>query len=178
MLFFVLISLYIPWDTSHWTVPNGIYANGDTPRKNDRVCAHRTLPFGTKIYFINFKNMKRSHCIVKDRGPYGACIQNKGSKDRRCSLGYRYIVDTTSLTGNHYRAEFDATPRVHKDLRTKGITRVLAVIDDGCTEKSVAFRPKKRCKKLSANNWRVEDRIIKAIAAGKVRPTGHSLGKW
>lgn len=177
MLFFVLISLYIPWDTSHWTVPNGIYANGQMPRKNDRVCAHRTLPFGTKVYFINFKNMKRSHCIIKDRGPYGACIPSPGAKDRRCPSGERYIVDTTSLTGKHYRAEFDATPRVHKDLRSTGITRLLAVIDDGCTKKGLAFKSKKRCKKLSANNWRVEDRVIEAIAAGKIRSTGRLIGK-
>lgn len=127
MLFTIMLSLYIPWDTTNFTVPNGIYANGETPRENDLVCAHRTLKFGTRVTFTN--GQRSVTAVIKDRGPYGVV----GGKQNK-QLGYRqirrdYYIDTTTLYGPHYRADFDCTPAVHRALGTSGLTRVGVFVD-------------------------------------------------
>ncbi len=46
-------------------------ADGSRYDKNAFTCAHRTLPFGTKIRVVNKKNGKETVVKVTDRGPYG-----------------------------------------------------------------------------------------------------------
>lgn len=45
-------------------------ANGERFNQNDYTCAHRTLPFNTKIRVINKDNGKAIVVRVNDRGPY------------------------------------------------------------------------------------------------------------
>lgn len=46
-------------------------SNGTAYDKNALTCAHRTLPFGTKIRVVNKKNGKETIVKVTDRGPFG-----------------------------------------------------------------------------------------------------------
>lgn len=46
-------------------------ASGETFNKNAMVCAHRTLPFGTRVRVTNKKNGKSVVVRVIDRGPFG-----------------------------------------------------------------------------------------------------------
>ncbi|MFM2047655.1 MAG: hypothetical protein RI955_201 [Bacteroidota bacterium] len=46
-------------------------ASGKILYSDSLVCAHRTLPFGTKIKVINLKNGKSVIVKVIDRGPFG-----------------------------------------------------------------------------------------------------------
>ena len=45
-------------------------ASGERYDKNGLFCAHKTLPFGTKIRVLNKKNGKEVIVTVKDRGPF------------------------------------------------------------------------------------------------------------
>jgi rare lipoprotein A len=45
-------------------------ANGETYDQNAFTCAHKTLPFGTKLRITNTKNNKSVVLRVNDRGPY------------------------------------------------------------------------------------------------------------
>lgn len=45
-------------------------ASGDRHSMHDYVCAHRTLPFGTRIRVRNPKNDKTLTVTVNDRGPF------------------------------------------------------------------------------------------------------------
>lgn len=45
-------------------------ANGERFRQSEMTCAHRTLPFGTKLRVTNLKNNKTVVVRVNDRGPY------------------------------------------------------------------------------------------------------------
>ena len=45
-------------------------ASGERYDKNGLFCAHKTLPFGTKLRVLNKKNGKEVIVIVKDRGPF------------------------------------------------------------------------------------------------------------
>lgn len=45
-------------------------ANGDPFDMYDMTCAHKTLPFGTKLRVTNINNGKSVEVIVTDRGPY------------------------------------------------------------------------------------------------------------
>lgn len=38
------------------------------------TCAHRTLPFGTRLRITNLANGKQAFCTVEDRGPYTGAI--------------------------------------------------------------------------------------------------------
>ena len=43
-------------------------ASGERYDKNELFCAHKKLPFGTKIRVVNKKNGKEVIVVVKDRG--------------------------------------------------------------------------------------------------------------
>ncbi len=45
-------------------------SNGERYNKNDLTCAHRTLPFGTKLRVTNMRNGKQVIVRVTDRGPF------------------------------------------------------------------------------------------------------------
>ena len=45
-------------------------ASGEIFDLNDMTCAHRTLPFGTKLEVTNPSNGQTVNVIVNDRGPY------------------------------------------------------------------------------------------------------------
>ena len=45
-------------------------ASGEIYNKWDYTCAHKTLPFGTKLRVINLENKKSVVVRVNDRGPY------------------------------------------------------------------------------------------------------------
>ena len=45
-------------------------ASGQIYDKNKMTCAHKTLPFGTKLKVTNLSNNKTITVIVNDRGPF------------------------------------------------------------------------------------------------------------
>ncbi len=45
-------------------------ASGTTYDMNKLTCAHKTLPFGTKLLVFNPQNGKKVEVVVTDRGPY------------------------------------------------------------------------------------------------------------
>ncbi|MBR1667475.1 MAG: septal ring lytic transglycosylase RlpA family protein [Bacteroidaceae bacterium] len=47
-------------------------ANGTRYDKNELFCAHKKLPFGTKIRVVNKKNGREVIVDVRDRGPFAA----------------------------------------------------------------------------------------------------------
>ena len=46
-------------------------ASGEAHNKNEMICAHKTLPFGTRIRVTNLKTGKSVIVRVTDRGPFG-----------------------------------------------------------------------------------------------------------
>lgn len=101
-----LASMYLPWDISSKYVPYGRYpyAWNNKPTRNDLVCAHRTLPFGT-VLKLTYKD-KTSICAIEDRGPFGACVPTvSDKKGKRCPLGYKWkVVKKNMPKGGYYRA--------------------------------------------------------------------------
>jgi rare lipoprotein A len=56
-------------------------ASGETYDMNDLTCAHRTLPFGTRLHVRNLENGRTVVVRVNDRGPF--------AKDRIVDLSRR-----------------------------------------------------------------------------------------
>ena len=46
-------------------------ASGERYDKNALSCAHKKLPFGTRIRVVNLRNGKEIVVVVQDRGPFG-----------------------------------------------------------------------------------------------------------
>ncbi|MEO0129626.1 MAG: septal ring lytic transglycosylase RlpA family protein [candidate division WOR-3 bacterium] len=65
-------------------------ASGEVYNKWDYTCAHRTLPFGTKLKVINLENKKSVIVKVNDRGPQ--------KKDRIVDLSYAAARDIDMIT--------------------------------------------------------------------------------
>ena len=55
-------------------------ASGDIYNRDSLTCAHKTLPFGTKLLVKNLANNKEITVIVTDRGPF--------IKNREIDLSY------------------------------------------------------------------------------------------
>lgn len=82
---------------------------------DDMTVAHKTLPFGTRVFFANWRTMRFAILRVEDRGPYnhrefdlskGAMVYlNDGDLDQGViSLNYLVLdVDTVGMFG--YLAE-------------------------------------------------------------------------
>ena len=123
-----IASMYRPWKIDKY-VPYGRYPGlwKVKPTKNDLVCAHRKLPFGSILRITNLKNPdKKAYCVVLDRGTYGQCnpIKNYG-KDRKCPKGFKYSVSAKKpAEGGYFRGILDATPKVHEMMGSKGWTLV------------------------------------------------------
>lgn len=47
-------------------------ASGELYDREALTCAHRTLPFGTRVRVVNLKNKKKVLVRVNDRGPWVA----------------------------------------------------------------------------------------------------------
>jgi len=45
-------------------------ASGERFNPNDMTCAHRTLPFGTRLQVTNLSNQQKAVVRVNDRGPF------------------------------------------------------------------------------------------------------------
>jgi len=45
-------------------------ASGERFQKNKLTCAHRNLPFGTRLQVTNLENGKQIEVVVNDRGPF------------------------------------------------------------------------------------------------------------
>lgn len=56
---------------TYYVMPGRRTANGDRYEKNEYTCAHRSLPFGTRVKVTNQKNGKEVVVRVNDRGPFG-----------------------------------------------------------------------------------------------------------
>ena len=56
-------------------------ASGVIYNRDSLTCAHKTLPFGTKLLVTNLSNNKQIVVIVNDRGPF--------IKGREVDLSYR-----------------------------------------------------------------------------------------
>ncbi|MCL0040967.1 septal ring lytic transglycosylase RlpA family protein [Thermodesulfovibrionales bacterium] len=52
------------------------------------TCAHRELPFGTKLKVTNIQNNKKVICVVNDRGPFipGRCLDLSYASARKIGL--------------------------------------------------------------------------------------------
>lgn len=119
-----IAALYRPWQRSR-TVPYARYAGSpDRPSPRDLVCAHRSLPFGTLLQ-LTARDGQRAFCVVLDRGPYGYCERDAAVlSDTRCPTGHRYVIARRRPAHGHYRGVIDATPAVHRMLRSGGWIRV------------------------------------------------------
>jgi len=57
--------------------------------KNVITCAHRSLPFGTRVRVTNLSNQKSMVLVVADRGPYVKGRIIDVSKTAAVTLGFR-----------------------------------------------------------------------------------------
>ncbi len=117
-----IASIYRPWKKSRW-VPYARYPGNWSvkPTPCDLVCAHRTLPFWT-ILRLTRRNGAVAHCVVLDRGPFGFCERTGTTKiGRGCKRGERWVVAVRRKgRKGRYRGVIDATPAVHKMMRSNG----------------------------------------------------------
>jgi hypothetical protein len=120
-----IVSLYRPWQKSS-TVPYARYPGAwrTKPQKDDLVCAHRWIPYGTYLRISTKKQPGNfAYCVVLDRGPYGACIKTGDRKKYvGCKRGHKYkvIVQKYKPKNGYYRAIVDATPAVHRMMEGDG----------------------------------------------------------
>ena len=65
-------SLYEKGDATYYSARTHgkMLASGERYDRNGLLCAHKKLPFGTKIRVVNKKNGKEVVVTVKDRGPF------------------------------------------------------------------------------------------------------------
>jgi len=131
-----IASLYRPWRKGP-LVPYASYPGRPkvAPKPSDLVCAARyrygrhRIRFGTVLRLVSVTRAGKVRgiglCMVLDRGPYGTCEPSPGHKGRRCPEGYKWGVNVKAAPpGGWYRGVVDATPDVHKMMRSSGWTRV------------------------------------------------------
>lgn len=74
---------------------------GKLLRPGQLVCAHRTLPCGTRLVVQNLSTQRLATCRVLDRGPYGAKLP-----------GGRFVIKRTVGQRGTWRGVVDVSPSV------------------------------------------------------------------
>ena len=75
-------------------------ASGETFNQYAATCAHRTLPFGTRLKITNVSNGKSATCRISDRGPYSGgrsldvsrAVAKKLGMVRKGTANVRWVV--------------------------------------------------------------------------------------
>lgn len=72
----MLTALAVAWivpasaDSVSWYSAGARTANGARFDPNGLTCAHRSLPFGTRVRVSNIRTGRSVVCVVNDRGPF------------------------------------------------------------------------------------------------------------
>ncbi len=74
---------------------------GKQLRPGQLVCAHRTLPCGTRLVVQNLSTQRLATCRVLDRGPYGAKLP-----------GGRFVIKRSVGQRGTWRGVVDVSPSV------------------------------------------------------------------
>ena len=82
-------------------------ANGELFNPEDYTCAHRTLPFGTKVRVLNPKNEREVFVRVNDRGPF--------TKGRELDVSYRVAQELAFVQEGTLWAYLDTVPLCTKE---------------------------------------------------------------
>lgn len=88
-------------------------ANGERFRQSEMTCAHRTLPFGTKLRVTNLQNNKTIIVRVNDRGPY--------VKGRIIDLSFKAAKALDFVKNGHAKVKIELNNQV-----IEGTTYILA----------------------------------------------------
>lgn len=77
-----IASYYGPGFNGHRTASGAIFNSSQS------TCAHRSLPFGTRVRVVNLSNGLSGVCVVTDRGPFvrGRIIDLSQGMARRIGL--------------------------------------------------------------------------------------------
>ncbi len=104
-------------------------ASGDVFDNSKLTCAHRTLPFGTKILVKNPDTGSCCEVIVNDRGPYAHNRVVDLSKAAARKLGITGLGKVVCYAGKTVvnAIDVDGPPKVHKTTVAKApASRVIA----------------------------------------------------
>lgn len=99
-------------------------ASGARLNNNAFTCAHRSLPFGTKILVKNPRNGSKCIVTVTDRGPFHSSRVIDLTKAAARKLGISGIGKVVCMTGNLIGS---GTEKVAKTLLPDKSTRVKAI---------------------------------------------------
>ncbi len=80
---------------------------------DDLVCAHRSLPCGTRVVVHSLRTKKVASCVVVDRGPYGATLPNG-----------EIILKVRASEEGTWRGLIDLSPAVARALSFSGREQV------------------------------------------------------
>jgi len=101
-------------------------ASGSMYDMNKLTCAHKTLPFGTKLLVFNPQNGKKVEVVVTDRGPYvGKRVidLSKAAADRLCISGISNVV---CYAGKRVLSEIAQTVRIKNQAAPRGVAHKTA----------------------------------------------------
>lgn len=112
-------------------------ANGSRYNMHAMTCAHKTLPFGTKVKVTNINNGQEAVVTVTDRGPYveGRVVDLSHAAAKKIGMIRSGVVPVSieiMSIPEYVVAEFTTIEpqKVHYKLPTKVITKMdLKVID-------------------------------------------------
>lgn len=103
-------------------------ANGKTYNMYEMTCAHKSLPFGTKVKVTNLNNQKSVVVTVTDRGPYkrGRVVDLSVAAARELDFMHRGVVPVTievikdeEPVVNEFTAEAKELEPVKKNMEFK-----------------------------------------------------------
>jgi hypothetical protein len=92
-----------------------VTASGIPFDPSQRICASRSLPFGTIVVIERVRTGDWTWCVIEDRGPYGAILED-GSWAAMFRRGSQYVVRRRS--GGVWNAEevYDERPGTYRGI--------------------------------------------------------------
>ena len=77
----------------------GPIASGGNYNPDKLTCAHRTLPFGTRLHVTDHKTRRSVSVVVNDRGPFikGRVLDLSLAAARRLHMTDRGLIEMTAV---------------------------------------------------------------------------------
>lgn len=147
-------------------------ASGTIYNMHQMTCAHKTLPFGTKLLVFNPQNGKKVEVVVTDRGPYVGHRVVDLSKAAADKLNIQGIGNVVCYVGRKVLSEVAETIQIkqgsHERRNAMALAANSAAAKNSASEKTLALEKAPTSEKASTLDKTPLNELIAARPENKL----------
>lgn len=126
-------------------------ASGTIYNMNQMTCAHKTLPFGTKLLVFNPQNGKKVEVVVTDRGPYVGQRVIDLSKAAADKLNIQGIGNVVCYVGRKVLSEVAETMQIKQGSNERRASAIASASSSANASANASANPNSSASAIASN---------------------------